>query len=102
MRTIEDGLTIKGVADLNHDGALDLIAFDGKTPTIYLADGPWTFPQKERRDPRNGNARRSQPTLRGVSRSPPNFDNDGIAILSEWTEFSPGCCAARVAAIFFT
>src|ERR1043166_2992521 len=36
---VEDGLTIKGVGDVNQDGTLDVIAFEGKAPVIFLNDG---------------------------------------------------------------
>jgi hypothetical protein len=42
----EDGLTIKGIGDLNQDGALDLIALDGKAAAIYLNDGRGHFTKK--------------------------------------------------------
>jgi hypothetical protein len=39
----EDGLAIKGMGDVNQDGALDLIVLENKKPEIYLNDGKGRF-----------------------------------------------------------
>jgi hypothetical protein len=39
----EPGLTMKGIGDVNQDGTLDLMAFEGKTPALFLNDGKGHF-----------------------------------------------------------
>jgi len=74
----EDGLTIKGVADVNQDGALDLIGFEGKTPAIFLNDGKGHFTKKS--DAISGMQSASKPNYTSWGLAVvTDFDNDGIA-----------------------
>lgn len=43
---VEEGLVIKGVGDVNQDGALDLLVLENKLPEIYLNDGHGHFIKK--------------------------------------------------------
>jgi hypothetical protein len=74
----EDGLTIKGVDDVNLDGALDLIGFEGKTPTIFLNDGKGHFTKVT--DAISGMDAASKPNYTSWGLAVvTDFDNDGIA-----------------------
>jgi hypothetical protein len=74
----EDGLTIKGVADVNQDGALDLIGFEGKTPAIFLNDNKGHFTKKP--DAISGMQSASKPNYTSWGLAVvTDFDNDGIA-----------------------
>lgn len=67
----EDGLTIKGIGDVNQDGALDLIAMDGKSPAIYLNDGKGHFTKKA-------------DAITGMqSASKPNYTSWGLAVVTD-------------------
>jgi len=74
----EDGLTIKGVGDVNHDGALDLIGFEGKSPTIYVNDGKGHFTKKADAISNMNGASKPNYTSWGLA-VVTDFDNDGIA-----------------------
>jgi len=50
----EDGLAIKGVGDVNQDGALDLIVLENKVPQVYLNDGKGKFRRKVVGDRKQG------------------------------------------------
>jgi hypothetical protein len=75
---IEDGLTIKGVGDLNQDGALDIIGFEGKTPTIFLNDGKGHFTKSAGAISGMNAASKRNYTSWGLA-VVTDFDNDGIA-----------------------
>jgi hypothetical protein len=74
----EDGLTVKGIGDLNQDGELDLIALDVRTATVYLNDGKGHFTRKP--DAVGGMQSASRPnyTSWGLAVTT-DFDNDGTA-----------------------
>jgi len=74
----EDGLTIKGIGDVNQDGALDLIALDGKTPAIYLNGGKGHFTKKAGAFSGMETATKPAYTSWGLA-VVTDFDNDGIA-----------------------
>ena len=74
----EEGLTIKGIGDVNQDGALDLIGLDGKTPTIYLNDGKGHFARKPDAIGAMQSATRPAYVSWGLA-VVTDFDNDGIA-----------------------
>lgn len=74
----EDGLTIKGIGDVNQDGALDLIALDGKAPAIYLNDGRGHFAKKPDSISEIQSASKPNYTSWGLA-VVSDFDNDGIA-----------------------
>ena len=42
----DEGLAIKGIGDLNHDGFPDLLVLEEKKPEIYLNDGHGKFSKK--------------------------------------------------------
>lgn len=42
----EEGLVIKGVGDVNHDGHPDLLVLENKRPELYLNDGKGHFAKK--------------------------------------------------------
>ena len=42
----EEGMAVKGVGDVNHDGSPDLIVLDHMRPEIYLNDGRGKFTKK--------------------------------------------------------
>jgi len=68
----EDGLTIKGIGDVNHDGALDLMVFEAKTAAILLNDG-------------KGNFRRRADALAGMSAATkPNYTSWGLAVVTDF------------------
>jgi hypothetical protein len=74
----EDGLTIKGIGDVNQDGALDLIALDGKTAAIFLNDGKGHFAKKP--DAISGMQSAGKPNYTSWGLAVvTDFDNDGIA-----------------------
>lgn len=74
---IEEGLTIKGIADVNQDAALDLIALDGKVPAIYLNDGHGHFTKKAGAIRGMEVATKPTYTSWGLAVGT-DFDNDGI------------------------
>jgi hypothetical protein len=74
----EDGLTIKGIGDVNQDGALDLVGFDGKKAAIYLNDGKGHFHEESDALGGMGAATRPAYTSWGLA-VVTDFDNDGIA-----------------------
>src|SRR6185503_11322509 len=68
----EDGTTIKGVADVNQDGLLDLVGFAGKSPTIWLNHG-------------KGDFRRNPEAFSGLgAASKPNYTSWGLAVLADF------------------
>jgi hypothetical protein len=74
----EDGLAIKGVGDVNHDGHPDLLVLEQKRPEIYLNDGHGKFVKQP--GAITGMAAATKPAyvswgLAVVT----DFDNDGIA-----------------------
>jgi hypothetical protein len=74
----EDGLTIKGIGDVNQDGVLDLIAFDGKAPEIFLNDGKGRF--SKRADAIAGMEAASKPNYTSWGLAVvTDLDNDGVA-----------------------
>lgn len=42
----EEGVAVKGVGDLNHDGRPDLLVLEDKVPQVYLNDGHGRFARK--------------------------------------------------------
>jgi hypothetical protein len=68
----EDGLTIKGIGDVNQDGTLDLMAFEGKSPAIFLNDGKAHFTRKP--DAIGG----MQPAGK------PNYTSWGLAVVTDF------------------
>ena len=74
----EDGLTIKGVGDVDQDGTLDLIGFEGKTPALFLNDGKGHFQKKAGAFPELKNASKPNYTSWGLA-VVTDFDNDGTA-----------------------
>src|SRR5437764_14164632 len=73
----EEGVAIKGIGDLNHDGFPDLLVLEEKKPEIYLNDGHGKFSKKA--DAITGMERASKPRyvswgLAVVTDS----DNDGL------------------------
>ncbi|MCX5682908.1 MAG: VCBS repeat-containing protein, partial [Planctomycetota bacterium] len=42
----EEGVAVKGVGDLNHDGRPDLLVLEDKVPQVYLNDGHGKFARK--------------------------------------------------------
>jgi hypothetical protein len=74
----EDGLTVKGIGDVNQDGALDLIGFEGKTAAIYLNDGKGHFHKES--DVLHGMGAAAKPAYTSWGLAVvTDFDNDGIA-----------------------
>lgn len=73
----EEGLTIKGVADVNRDGALDLIAFEGKSPEIFLNDGKGRFTKLPNAFTGMSTATKPAYTSWGLA-VVTDFDNDGL------------------------
>jgi len=73
----EDGLTIKGVGDVNQDGHLDLIAFEGKAPVILLNDGKGHFTKQAEAFAGIGAATKPNYTSWGLA-VVTDFDNDGV------------------------
>lgn len=74
----EEGLAIKGIGDVNHDGSPDLLVLENKKPEIYLNDGHARFSKQT--DAIRGMERASKPQyvswgLAVVT----DFDNDGRA-----------------------
>jgi hypothetical protein len=74
----EDGLTIKGIGDVNQDGTLDLIALDGKVPAIYLNDSKGHFSKRVGAFSGMESATKPAYTSWGLA-VVTDFDNDGIA-----------------------
>jgi hypothetical protein len=74
---VEDGLTIKGVGDVNQDGTLDVIAFEGKAPVIFLNDGKGHFTKKTGAVSGMESANKPNYTSWGLA-VVTDFDNDGI------------------------
>jgi hypothetical protein len=74
----EEGLTVKGTGDVNQDGALDLIAFEGKAPAIFLNDGKAHFSKMA--GPIAGMEAASKPAYTSWGLAiVTDFNNDGIA-----------------------
>jgi len=74
----EDGLAIKGIADLNQDGHLDLMVLEAGQPGIYLNDGTGRFSPKTNCLSGMQRARKPRYVSWGLAVAA-DFDNDGRA-----------------------
>ncbi|HEY0456359.1 MAG TPA: VCBS repeat-containing protein [Verrucomicrobiae bacterium] len=73
----EDGLAIKGIGDVNQDGALDLIVLEERIPQIYLNDGHAHFTKLPKGLSGMENASKPHYVSWGLA-VVTDFDNDGI------------------------
>jgi hypothetical protein len=74
----EEGVAIKGVGDVNQDGATDLLVLERKRPAIYLNDGHGKFAKKA--DALVGMEAARMPVYASWGMAVvTDFDNDGVA-----------------------